>query len=137
MPRHRNQEFLKFLKAIDRATPQRLDIHCVADNYGTHKHPNVQAWLAAHPRFQFHFIPTSSSWLNLVERWFGKITTDRIRRGIFKSVAELEQAIHDYIQHHNANPKPFVWTKSADDIILKVNCGCAVLGKPALSRGST
>lgn len=137
MPRHRNQEFLKFLKAIDRATPQRLDIHCVADNYGTHKHPNVQAWLAAHPRFQFHFIPTSSSWLNLVERWFGKITTDRIRRGIFKSVAELEQAIHDYIQHHNANPKPFVWTKSADDIILKVNRGRAVLGKPALSRGST
>ena len=103
----------------------------------THKHPNVQAWLAAYPRFHFHFIPTSSSWLNLVERWFGQITTDRIRRGVFKSVAELEQAIHDDIQHHNANPKPFVWTKSAADILLKVNRGRAVLGKPALSRGST
>jgi len=137
LPRHRNQAFLQFLKAIDRATPQHLDIHCVADHYGTHKHPNVQAWLVAHPRFQFHFIPTSSSWLNLVERWFGKITTDRIRRGIFKSVAELEQAIHDDIQHHNANPKPFVWTKSAADIILKVNPGRAVLGKSVLSRGNT
>jgi transposase len=136
MPRHRHQEFLKFLKAIDRATPQQLDIHCVADNYGTHKHPNVQAWLAAHPRFRFHFIPTSSSWLNLVERWFAKITTERIRRGIFKSVAELEAAIHDYIQHNNANPQPFVWTKSADDIILKVNRGRAALGKSPLVRTS-
>ena len=134
MPRHRHQEFLKFLKAIDRTTPKTLDIHCVADNYGTHKHPNVQAWLEKHPRFHFHFIPTSSSWLNLVERWFGKITTDRIRRGVFKSVAELERAIADYIRHNNANPKPFVWTKSADDIILKVNRGRAALGKPPLVR---
>ena len=134
MPRHRHQEFLKFLKAIDRATPKHLDIHCVADNYGTHKHPKVQAWLAAHPRFHFHFIPTSSSWLNLVERWFGKITTDRIRRGVFKSVAELEKAIDDYIRRNNENPQPFRWTKSADDILLKVNRGRAALGKPVLSR---
>jgi transposase len=134
MPRHRHQEFLKFLKAIDRATPKHLDIHCIADNYGTHKHPNIQAWLAAHPRFHFHFVPTSSSWLNLVERWFGKITTDRIRRGVFKSVAELEAAILDYIRHNNENPQPFVWTKSANDIILKVNRGRAALNKPPLTH---
>ena len=134
MPRHRNQEFLKFLRAIDRATPRHLDIHCIADNYGAHKHPNVKAWLSKHPRFHFHFIPTSSSWLNLVERWFGKITTDRIRRGVFKNVAELESAIYDYIKHNNANPKPFIWTKSADDIIVKVNRGRAALKKPPLVR---
>jgi transposase len=116
MPRQRHQEFLKFLKAIDHGTPKHLDIHCVTDNYGTHKHSNVQAWLAKQPRFHFHFIPTSSSWLNLVERWFGKITTDRIRRGVFKSVAELEQAIADYIKHNNTNPQPFVWTSSARSI---------------------
>ncbi|MGH6834553.1 MAG: IS630 family transposase, partial [Methylocella sp.] len=97
MPRHRDQEFLKFLKAIAHATPRHLDIHCIADNYATHKHPDVKNWLAKHPRFHLHFIPTSSSWLNLVERWFGKITTERIRRGVFKSVAELETAIHAYI----------------------------------------
>ena len=90
--RHRHQEFLKFLKAIDRVTPQKLDIHCIADNYATHKHPTIKAWLAKHSRFHLHFIPTSSSWLNLVERWFGKITADRIRRGVFKSVAELTTA---------------------------------------------
>ena len=132
MARHRHQEFLKFLTTVDRATPGHLDIHCVADNYGTHKHPKVTAWLAKHPRFHFHFIPTSSSWLNLVERWFGKITADRIRRGVFKSVAELEQAIHDYIKHNNANPKPFIWTKSANEIILKVNRGRAALRQPPL-----
>jgi len=135
MPRHRHQECLKFLKAIDRATPQHLAMHCVADNYGTHKHPNVQPGLAAHPRFHFPVIPTASSGLNLVERWFGKITTDCIRRGVFKSVAELEQAIADYSKDNNVNPRPFVWTKSAADIILKVNRGRAALGKPARSRG--
>jgi transposase len=134
MPRHRHQEFLKFLKALDGNTPRHLDIHCIADNYGTHKHPNVKAWLAKHPRFHFHFVPTSSSWLNLVERWFGKITTERIRRGIFKSVAELETAINDYIGHNNANPKPFVWTKSANDIILKVNRGRAALNMAPLVK---
>jgi transposase len=132
MARHRHQEFVKFLKAIDRATPQKLDIHCIADNYATHKHPKIKAWLVRHPRFHLHFIPTSSSWLNLVERWFGKITAERIRRGVFKSVAELTTAIDDYIAHNNAHPKPFIWTKSAHDIILKVNRGRAALGRPPL-----
>jgi transposase len=136
MARHRHQEFLKFLKAIDRATPQKLDIHCIADNYATHKHPRIKAWLAGNPRFHLHFVPTSSSWLNLVERWFGKITAERIRRGVFKSVAELTTAIDDYIAHNNAHPKPFIWTKSAHDIILKVNRGRAALGRPPLLRNS-
>jgi transposase len=96
MPQHRHQEFLKFLKAIDRNTPKQLDIHCIADNYATHTKQEVKDWLAKHPRFHFHFIPTSSSWLNLVERWFGKITTERIRRGTFTSVPQLERAIYDY-----------------------------------------
>src|SRR5271169_3735911 len=134
MPRHRHQEFLKFLKAIDRGTPKHLDIHCIADNYATHKKQEVKDWLAKHPRFHFHFIPTSSSWLNLVERWFGKITTERIRRGVFTSVAELEHVIYDYIEHNNANPKPFVWTKSANDIILKVNRGRVALNMPPVKR---
>src|ERR1700756_2231793 len=136
MARHRHQEFLKFLKAIDRATPQKLDIHCIADNYATHKHPSIKGWLARHPRFHLHFIPTSSSWLNLVERWFGKLTAERIRRGVFKSVAELTTTIDDYIAHNNAHPKPFIWTKSAHDIILKVNRGRAALGRPPLLRNS-
>ena len=133
MQRHRHQEFLKFLKAIKAGTPPHLDIHCIADNYATHKHPKVKAWLARQPRFHLHFIPTASSWLNLVERWFGQITSERIRRGVFKSVAELESAIKDYIAHNNANPKPFVWTKSANDIILKVNRGRASLKMPPLA----
>jgi transposase len=133
MPQHRHQEFLKFLKAIDRSTGKRLDIHCIADNYATHKKQEVKDWLAKHPRFHLHFIPTSSSWLNLVERWFGKITTERIRRGVFTSVPELERAIYDYIEHNNADPKPFVWTKSANDIIRKVNRGRAALKMPPLS----
>lgn len=121
LPRHRHQEFLKFLRTIDRNTPKKQDVHCIVDNYGTHKHPKVQAWLAKHPRFYFHFIPTSSSWLNLVERWFGEITRKRIRRGAFQSVPQLIQAIEDYIVHNNSNPKPFVWTKNAEEIIEKVN----------------
>lgn len=134
MPHHRHQEFLKFLRTIDRNTPKHLDIHCIADNYGTHKTKAVQDWLDKHPRFHFHFIPTSSSWLNLVERWFGKITTQRIRRGTFKSVPELVTAIYDYIKHDNADPKPFIWTKTAAEIILKVNRGRAALKMPALTR---
>lgn len=133
MPQHRHQEFLKFLKAIDRNTSKQLDIHCIADNYATHKKQEVKDWLAKHPRFHFHFIPTSSSWLNLVERWFGKITTERIRRGTFTSVPQLERAIYNYIEHNNADPKPFVWTKSANDIILKVNRGRAALKMPPLA----
>lgn len=128
MKRHRHQEFLKFLKSIDAATPPHLDIHAIVDNYGTHKHPKVKAWLAKHPRFRLHFIPTASSWLNLVERWFREITDKRIRRGVFHSVPELETAIYEYIKNNNENPKPFVWTKSADDIITKVNRGKALLG---------
>jgi transposase len=134
MPQHRHQEFLKFLRAIDRSTPRHLDIHCIADNYATHKKQEVRHWLARHRRFHLHFIPTSSSWLNLVERWFGKITTERIRRGAFAGVPQLERAIYDYIEHNNANPKPFVWTKSANDIILKVNRGRAALKMPPLTR---
>lgn len=128
MKRHRHQEFLKFLKTIDRNTPAHLDIHCIVDNYATHKKQEVRDWLKKNPRFHFHFIPTSSSWLNLVERWFREITTKRIRRGAFASVPELEKAITDYIAHNNAHPKPFVWTQSASQIIEKVNRGKALLG---------
>lgn len=120
MKRHRHQEFLKFLRTIDRQTPEHLDLHCIVDNYATHKKQEVKDWLAKHPRFHFHFIPTSSSWLNLIERWFRDITTRRIRRGVFTSVTQLEQAIDQYIRHNNANPKPFTWTKSAAQIVDKV-----------------
>ena len=118
-PRHRAKEFIRFLKRIDRCMRKHLDIHLVLDNYGTHKTPEVKAWLARHRRFKLHFTPTSASWLNLVERFFAEITTKRIRRGIFRSVAELEQAIHDYLERHNCDPKPFVWTKSAEIILEK------------------
>jgi transposase len=123
MKRHRHQEWLKFLRAIDRATPKGLDLHLIADNYATHKHPAVKVWLAKHPRFHMHFTPTSASWLNQVERFFGLITDQRIRRGVFHSVAELEAAIHKYLEHHNADPRPFVWTKSAEQILDKVARG--------------
>jgi transposase len=123
MKRHRHQEWLKFLRLIDRSTPKGFDLHLIADNYATHKHPAVKAWLAKHPRFHMHFTPTSASWLNQVERFFGLITGDRIRCGVFKSVAELEGAIQDYLDHHNIDPKPFVWTKSATDILEKVARG--------------
>jgi transposase len=118
-PRHRAKEFIRFLKRIDRCVKKHLDIHLVLDNYGTHKTPEVKAWLAKHRRFKLHFTPTSASCLNLVERFFAEITTRRIRRGVFTSVAELEQAIHDYLDRHNCNPEPFVWTKTADVILEK------------------
>lgn len=127
--RHRHQEYLKFLQQIDQAIAADLDVHVIADNYGTHKHHKVNAWLGKHPRFHVHFIPTSSSWLNLVERFFGKITSDRIRRGVFHSVLELITAIHDYIAAHNRNPKPFVWTKSADEILAKLEPIAKLLNK--------
>jgi transposase len=117
LPRHRAKEFLRFLRRIDRAVRRDLDVHLVLDNYGTHKTVEVKAWLAKHPRFHCHFTPTSASWLNLVERFFAEITRKRIRRGTFNSVAELEDAIHDYLLSHNAKPKPFVWIKSADTIL--------------------
>jgi transposase len=127
MKRHRHQEWLKFLRTIDRNTPQGLDLHLIADNYATHKHAKVKAWLKRHPRFHMHFTPTSASWLNQVERFFGRITADRIRRGVFKSVAELETTIQQYLDHHNAEPKPFVWTASAAAILEKVARGRQVL----------
>ena len=114
MPRHRHQEWIKFLRLIDRETPSELEIHLIADNYATHKHPKVQAWLKRHPRFHVHFIPTSSSWLNLVERWLREITDKRIRRGAFRSVNELIHAIMDYIAEHNEHPHSFTWTAKAD-----------------------
>jgi len=127
LPSHRQKEFLKFLKTIDRNTPKNMGLHCIVDNYGTHNHPNVKKWLKKHPQFHLHFTPTSTSWLNLVERWFAEITRKRIRRGVFKSVPDLEKAIYDYIQRNNANPKPLVWTKPADEIVQKVNRGKAML----------
>ena len=127
MPRHRHQEWLKFLKRIDVETPADLDLHLIVDNYATHKHPNVQRWLKRHKRFHMHFTPTSSSWLNLIERWFRDITERRIRRGVFKSVAQLEQAICEYIDHHNAHPQGFVWTAKADAILEKVRRARAAL----------
>ena len=113
MPRHRHQEWSKFLKRIDTQTPAELDLHLIVDNYATHKHPKVQSWLKRHKRFTVHFIPTSSSWLNVIERWFRDITDQHIRRGVFRSVAQLEAAIQDYINHHNACPKSFMWTAKA------------------------
>src|SRR6266446_764112 len=129
MKRHRHQEWLKFLRMIDRNTPLRLDVHLIADNYATHKHPKVKAWLKRHPRFHLHFVPTSSSWLNMVERWFRDLTDKQIRRGVFKSVADLIAAIQAYIQRHNQSPKPFVWTAKAEDIIAKYRRAKAVLDK--------
>jgi transposase len=131
MPRHRHQEFLKFLKQIDAETPADLDLHLIVDNYATHKHPKVKAWLERHKRFHLHFIPTSSSWLNLVERWFREITDKRIRRGVFQSVKQLIEAIRAYIDEHNENPRPFVWTAKAQDILEKVRRARAALNKIA------
>lgn len=129
MPRHRHQEWIKFLKKIDTETPRELDLHLIVDNYATHKHPKVQNWLKRNKRFHIHFIPTSSSWLNVIERWFRDITCNRIRNGVFRSVEQLEKAIGDYIDHHNANPKTFVWTKKAEDILEKVKRARAALDK--------
>ncbi len=129
MPRHRNQEWIRFLKKIDRETPQGFDLHLIVDNYSTHKHLNVRRWLERHPRFHMHFIPTSSSWLNMVERFFRELTTKRIRRGSFTSVEQLETAIRDFIDHHNERPLPYVWTAQADKIIEKVGRARLALNK--------
>ena len=118
--KHRHQEFLSFLKTVEKKTPAELDLHLIVDNYATHKHQKVRNWLKRNKRVHLHFIPTSSSWLNLVERFFGLITDKQIRRGVFTSVKELETAIHEFIESHNANSKPFVWTKSASDILAKI-----------------
>ena len=129
MNRHRHQEWIKFLNLVDRQTPQKLDLHLIVDNYSTHKHPKVKAWFKRHPRFHQHFVPTSSSWLNRVERWFRDLTDKRIRRGVFNSVAELIAAIEAYVEHHNSHPQPFVWTAKAEDIIAKYRRAKAVLDK--------
>ncbi len=129
--RHRHQEWLKFLKQIDAETPPELDLHLIVDNYATHKHARVRAWLKRHPRFHMHFTPTSSSWLNLVERWFREITDKRIRRGSFTSVAKLEAAIESYIQAHNQNSQAFIWTASVENILAKVRRAREVLNNVA------
>jgi transposase len=129
MPRHRHQEWIRFLKKIDAETPPELDLHLIVDNYATHKHPKVLNWLKRHKRFHIHFTPTSSSWLNVIERWFRDITCNRIRNGVFRSVEALERAIRDYIDDHNRNPKSFVWTKKAEDILEKVARARAALNK--------
>jgi len=127
MKKHRHQEWIKFLKLIDRETPQNLDLHLIADNYRTHKHDKVQAWLRRHPRFHIHFTPTSSSWLNMIERWFRELTDKRIRRGTFQSVTELVAEIMTYIDKHNNKPKSFLWTAKAADILAKVERARTVL----------
>jgi transposase len=127
LPRHRHQEFLKFLRTLDRAFPAEFDLHLIVDNYRTHKHANVNAWLAKHPRFHLHFTPTSSSWLNLVERWFRELTDKAIRRGVFHSVPDLIEAIDTFLAAHNQDPTPFVWTASIDSILEKVGRCKAVL----------
>ena len=120
MPLHRHQEFIRFLKRIDQETPAGLNLHIIVDNYSAHKHPRVRSWLKRHPRFQMHFTPTSSSWLNLVERWFAYLTHKRIRRGTFHNVPALIEAIFDYIDSNNQNPHVFVWTASVDRIMTKI-----------------
>lgn len=119
LPKHRAKEFIRFLKKIDRSVAAHLAIHAICDNYSTHKTPEVKAWLARHPRFKLHFIPTSSSWLNLVERLFAEITRQKIRRGVFRSVDDLEAAIKAWIDDRNAKPKPFKWTAKPDAILDK------------------
>ena len=119
--RHRSQEFIQFLRRLERATPPDQALHLILDNLSAHKSPHVRRWLTRHPRVHFHFVPTSSSWLNLVERWFAEITRTRLRRGTFTSVPVLERAIHEYLTHYNQQPKPFVWTKGADTILAKID----------------
>ena len=122
--RHRSSEFLQFLRTIEANVPSELDVHLVMDNYGTHKTPSIKAWFARNPRFHVHFTPTSASWLNQVERWFATLTDTYIRRGTHSSTRQLEQAIRQYLDLHNANPKPFVWAKSADDILASIERFC-------------
>ena len=122
--RHRAKEFLQFLRTIDANVPEALEVHLVMDNYGTHKTPSVRSWFARHPRFHAHFTPTSSSWLNMVERWFGLLSEKQIKRGTHRSTMQLEQAIRQYVVIHNKSPKPFIWTKSADDILASVARFC-------------
>lgn len=122
--RHRSNEFLKFLRTIEASVPVELDVHLIMDNYGTHKTPTVRAWFARHPRFHVRFTPTSASWLNQVERWFAALTQKQIRRGTHRSTRQLEDAIRQYLDTYNENPKPFIWTKTADDILATIERFC-------------
>ncbi len=121
MQKHTHQEFIRFLNAVERATPPGKIIHAIADNYATHKHPKVRAWLARHPRWVFHFTPTSASWLNAVENFFSVLSRRRLKRGVFTSIVDLQAAINRYIDEHNDDPQPFVWTKPANTILAKLN----------------
>jgi transposase len=127
MQRHRHQEFIRFLNAIERQVPAGKLIHVVLDNYATHKHPNVMRWLSRHPRFVFHFTPTSCSWLNAVESFFSRLTRRRLKRGVFHSIVALQAAINRSIEDHNAEPKPFVWTADPQTILDKVIRGTQAL----------
>lgn len=127
--RHRHQEWIKFLRLIDEATPEGKELHLIVDNYATHKHFKVKRWLARHPRFHVHFTPTSSSWLNMVERFFRDLTVNRLRRGVFRSVFELILALDEFVDRHNEHPKPFIWTAKAQDILAKVVRSRATLYK--------
>ena len=124
-PRHRHQEFLSFLRRLDAAVPEELDVHLIVDNYATHKHPKVRTWLAQRPRYHVHYTPTYSSWLNQVERWFGLITQRAIRRGSFRSVKDLIEKIDSFVQHYNRTHRPFVWTATADSILEKIARLCS------------
>ena len=126
-PRHRHQEFLAFLNHLDRNVPAELEVHLIADNYATHKHPRVKAWLARHPRYHLHYTPTYASWLNQVERWFALITQQAIRRGSFRSVRELVHKIDQYVTHYNLAQPPFVWTATADSILEKLQRLCKLI----------
>ena len=130
-PRHRHQEFLAFLKQIDKSVPTDLDVHVIADNYGPHKHPKVWQWLAIHPRFTMHYTPTYASWLNQVERWFGHISEKAIRRGSFRSIKELVAKIEDFVTHYNEHARPFVWTATADSILKKIETICKLINGTA------
>jgi transposase len=129
MKKHRHQEWIRFLNLVSQSAPGDRQVHVICDNYATHKHAKVQAWQKRNPRFHFHFTPTSASWLNMVERFFRDLTTNRIRRGVFHSEADLIAAIEEYLEVHNANPKPLIWTARADDILEKVKRGRAKLDK--------
>ena len=128
LPQHRHDEFLRFLRKLDRQTDKTLAVHVIVDNYATHTHPNVKAWLEKNSRFHLHFTPTSASWVNLVERFFRDITEERIRRGVFRSVDDLETAIMDYVEHRNAHPKPYQWTAKPESILEKVSNAKEMLG---------
>lgn len=129
MPKHRHQEWLKFLRLIDKSTPKDKQLHLIIDNYSPHKHAAVQSWLDEHPRFHIHFTPTSASWLNMVERFFRDLTHNQLRRGCFTSVPDLIATINQYCSQHNRHPKPFVWTAKASDILEKVKRARATLNK--------